>query len=123
MKRFRYMMASLAVVLGLGVFAAAPTGAVNVFKTCNGTNSDSSVCAAKNDDDVNSLVQIIVEILLWAIAVISVIMIVVGGLRYVISGGDAAQIKAARETIVYAVVGLVVAILSFAIVKFVLRWF
>lgn len=117
------MFASLALVLGMGVFAAAPAGAVNVFKSCSGTNKDSTVCAASKDDDVNDLVQVIIQILLWVIAVISVIMIIVGGLRYVISGGDAAQIKAARETIVYAVVGLVIAILSFAIVKFVLKWF
>ena len=50
-------------------------------------------------------------------------MMVVGGLKYVISAGDPSQLKTARETIIYAVVGLVVAMLAFAIVKFVVKWF
>jgi hypothetical protein len=47
-------------------------------------------------------------------------MIIVGGLRYVTSGGDASSTKAARDTILYAVVGLVIAVMAFAIVNFVL---
>jgi hypothetical protein len=48
-------------------------------------------------------------------------MIIYGGFRYVISRGDAAHIKAAKETILYAVVGVVVSIVAFAIVSFVAR--
>jgi multisubunit Na+/H+ antiporter MnhB subunit len=48
-------------------------------------------------------------------------MIIVGGLLYVISSGDPARQKRARETIQYAVVGVVIALISYAIVKFVIK--
>ena len=54
---------------------------------------------------------------------IAVIKIVIGGIRYATSGGDSTQIQAAKNTILYAVVGLVVAIMAFAIVNFVLGAF
>jgi hypothetical protein len=57
--------------------------------------------------------------LIFIVGAISVIMIVVGGLRYVISNGDSKQISAAKDTILYAVIGVVVAIAAFAIVNFV----
>ncbi len=61
----------------------------------------------------------ITNLLLFIIGAIAVIMIVIGGLRYVISGGDAKQVQAAKNTILYALVGVVVAILAYAIVNFV----
>jgi hypothetical protein len=48
-------------------------------------------------------------------------MIIVGGIRYTTSNGDSGRIKAAKDTITYAVVGLVVAILAYAIVNFVIK--
>ena len=47
-------------------------------------------------------------------------MIIIGGLRFTLSGGDASGTKSGRETIIYAVIGMVVAIMSYAIVNFVL---
>jgi uncharacterized membrane protein YjfL (UPF0719 family) len=50
-------------------------------------------------------------------------MIIVGGIKYVISNGDSSKVKSAKDTIMYSVVGLVVALLAYAIVKFVLTQF
>jgi Flp pilus assembly pilin Flp len=61
----------------------------------------------------------ITNVLLFVIGAIAVIMIVIGGLRYVISGGDAKQVQAAKNTILYALVGVVIAILAYALVNFV----
>jgi hypothetical protein len=47
-------------------------------------------------------------------------MLIIGGIRYVISSGDQNQVTAAKNTILYAIVGIVVAILAFAVVNFVL---
>lgn len=60
------------------------------------------------------------NILLFIIGVLSVIMLIIGGLRYVISGGNASAVTAAKNTILYAIVGLVVAILAYAIIHFVI---
>ena len=57
--------------------------------------------------------------LIFIVGAISVIMIIVGGLKYVLSMGDASSIKGAKDTVLYAVVGLVVAVLGYAIVSFV----
>ena len=62
----------------------------------------------------------IVNTLLFIIGAISVIMIIFGGFKYVTSGGDSAGVTSAKNTILYAVVGLIVAVLGFAIVDFVL---
>lgn len=62
----------------------------------------------------------IVNILLFVIGTISVIMIIVGGLRYVLSGGDANSITAGKNTVLYSIIGLVVAIMAYAIVNFVI---
>ena len=60
------------------------------------------------------------SVLLFIVGIVAVIMIVVGGFRYIISGGDASQVQAAKNTILYALVGVIIAILAYAIVNFVM---
>ena len=57
--------------------------------------------------------------LMYGIGIISVVMIIIGGIRYATSGGNAEKVKSAKNTILYAVVGLAVALLALAIVNFV----
>lgn len=73
--------------------------------------------------DFTKSVQTIVNLLLFVLGLIAVIMIILGGFRYVTSNGDSGATKTAKDTILYAVVGLVVAILAFAIVNFVINTF
>ncbi len=65
----------------------------------------------------------ITNVLLFVLGAISVIMIIIGGLRYVVSGGNATAVTAAKNTILYAIVGVIVALLAYAIVNFVLQSF
>ncbi len=60
------------------------------------------------------------DILLFVLGAIAVIVIIIGGIRYATSGGDSGQVKSAKDTILYAVIGLVVAILAYAIVRFII---
>lgn len=118
---------SFAIILGLlmgvtSVMLPAPVGAINVFSgACQG-NSNAEVCKAKNDS-INPLVQTIINTLLFAVGIIAVIMIIVGGIRYVTSNGDSGQIASAKNTIMYAVIGLIVSLMAFAIVNFVITQF
>lgn len=122
MKRIvQTIILTFAAVLGIGLFAAAPAGAINVFKDCP-EGSTTAVCQAK-DDTVQGPVRTVISTLLVAVGIVSVIMIIVGGIRYVLSNGDASRIKSAKDTILYSVVGLVVAMLAYAIVNFVVRQF
>jgi uncharacterized membrane protein YjfL (UPF0719 family) len=50
-------------------------------------------------------------------------MIIIGGFMYVLSAGDQAKVTKAKDTVLYAVIGLVVTLLAFSIVKFVLGYF
>lgn len=101
---------------------AANAGAVNLFPTCTGGNAGSKVCQSTGDD-VGTLIQTVVNILLYVLGAIAVIMIIVGGIRYTTSNGEASNIKSAKDTILYSVVGLVVAMLAWAIVNFVVGMF
>jgi hypothetical protein len=67
-----------------------------------------------------NLLESIINLLLFIIGAIAVIMIIIGGIRYTTSNGDASQTKGAKDTILYAIVGLVVAIMAYSIVNFVL---
>lgn len=87
---------------------------------CKGINNNSTgKCDTTGDNNFGEFVKRIINILLFVIGAIAVLMIVIGGLRYVISGGDGAQTKAAKDTILYAVIGLVIALMAYAIINFV----
>ena len=78
--------------------------------------------AANREQEAESVSSAIVDItnlLLFALGAVSVIMIIIGGVRFATSNGNAEQIKQAKNIILYAVIGLVVAIMAYAIVEFV----
>jgi hypothetical protein len=124
MKKWKQIVMAFAVLVGVGS-AALPAGnvmAINVFDQCAG-NADSAVCKAQGTDNVSSMVKIIINTLLIILGMVAVIMIVIGGIRYTTSNGDSSAVKGAKDTILYSVVGLVVAILSYSIVNFVVGRF
>lgn len=53
--------------------------------------------------------------------IVAVVAIVIGGVRYTVSGGDPSGVKAAKDTVLYSVVGLVVVIMAAAITNFVIN--
>ena len=69
---------------------------------------------------VNDLITTIVNIFSIIVGLISVVMIIYGGFRYVTSGGDSNNVSNAKNTIIYAIIGLVVVALAQFIVQFVL---
>lgn len=84
------------------------------------------VDAAQGDEVAGSLFgtggvfTTIVNIFLFVIGAVSVIMLIIGGIRYTISMGDQNAVTSAKNTILYAVIGLAVAFLAYAIVNWVL---
>lgn len=117
---------TLILLLGLAVPVAsvpATAGAVDVFRACSGGGSDTAVCKGTDDKILgsNGILTNVINLLLTVIGIIAVIMIIVGGIRYTTSNGDASQTKSAQNTILYAVVGLVIAIMAYAIVRFVVN--
>lgn len=90
---------------------------------CKGLELTGGTCDGSADTDVNGILSTVINIFSLIVGVTAVIMIIVAGLRYVTSGGDAANTKAARDTILYAVIGLVIVALAQVIVRFVLTRF
>ena len=65
----------------------------------------------------------VVNVLLFLLGAVAVIVIIIGGVLYTVSAGDSSRAKTAKDTILYAVIGLIVAILAYAIVNFVVANF
>ena len=81
-------------------------------------------CAHGNDQPsdlfgAGGIVTLIINVLLFIIGILCVIMIIFGGIRYTTSTGDKGKVDSAKNTIVYAVVGLIVAIVAYALVNWV----
>ena len=62
----------------------------------------------------------ITNTILYVVGVIAVIMLIIGGIRYVVSGGDSKKVTDAKNTVLYAIIGLVIAVFAYAIVNFVI---
>jgi opacity protein-like surface antigen len=69
---------------------------------------------------INNILKTVVNLFSLVVGIISVIMIIIGGLKYITSGGEASNISGAKNTIIYAIVGLVIVALAQFIVHFVL---
>ncbi len=121
MKRSLSLIITAALALSVSVFGA--TQALAIGSVADGANSARSDQQPVDLFGNSGVFAQISSILLFIVGAIAVIMIVIGGLRYVISGGDASQVQAAKNTILYALVGIIVAILAYAAVNFVINSF
>ena len=117
MKTIKTLLLSVALFVGILSPVALPSVAYADAKT--GIETGIEATGQSGGTDMEGFIANIINILLFLIGALSVVMIIYGGIRYVISGGDSGQVTSAKNTIMYAVVGLVVAILAYAIVNFV----
>ncbi len=122
---------SLASLLVMPVLApAAAYAAADCLNASGATISDClNTGADKTDpnstgvnatDKVNDTIRLVINVFSLVVGVISVIMIIIGGLKYITSGGESSNVSGAKNTILYAIIGLVVVALAQIIVKFVL---
>ena len=109
-------------LLALGVSVIGADGAL-AQTLRDGLTQTQGTGAASAIGSPDSLVKKVVDWLLWFVGIISVIMMIWGGIRYAISGGDSSKVTAAKNTILYALIGLVVAVFAWAIVNWVLTLF
>ena len=117
------MMMALAGMLAVAVMPVSAAG--NAWVDCDKLNDDAQKAAAgcnesRNGGDVAvNLVNGVISL----VGLVAVVFIIIGGIRYQLSQGDASRAKAAKDTILYAIIGLVVAALAWAIVNFVIGAF
>lgn len=123
MKRFLLVGLMLLGLSGFGfVYAAPQVAAVGTDDVCAGLEgAGGSGCEPDRDDiTVESTVRTMINIFSWIVGIIAVIMIIVGGAKYVTSGGDSNGIQSAKNTIMYALIGIVIVALAQVIVQFTL---
>ncbi|MBR3594774.1 hypothetical protein IKL45_00845 [Candidatus Saccharibacteria bacterium] len=127
--------AVVAVVLAV---AGAGAGVLLMPQAAHAQTYEQCIQAAGNDakkkaqcgmnntvDDPNSeptldgTVKNIINAVLYVVGILAVVMVIIGGVQYTTSGGDSAAVTKAKNTILYGIVGLVIAILAYAIVNFV----
>ena len=79
-----------------------------------------TVNSVEGDDNLIGNITTILNAVIGALGIVAVIVIVLGGVQYMTSTGDAAKVKKAKDTILYGIIGLVICVLAFAIVNFVI---
>jgi len=125
MNRIKALILSVVATLGLLAPVAAPVLAVDANPNlCAGVELDASATGCDTGEDANTtvtnLANTIVNIFSLVVGIVSVIMIIIAGLRYITSGGEAQNVTNAKNTILYAIVGLIVVVFAQTIVKFVI---
>lgn len=117
----------LAVTLTATAFATSPAdyvceGANNAASGSTTAGSDTS-CASSNAGgvDINKVANEIVNVFSVIVGATAIIMIIYGGFRYITSGGDSGRVGTAKNTLIYAIVGLIIVALAQVIVHYVLN--
>jgi hypothetical protein len=91
---------------------------------CAGSNIDftntNKSCSTNGASDANSLVKTVINVLSLIVGAVAVVMLIVGGFRYVTSGGKQESVAGAKNTILYALIGLVIVAVAQIVVRFVL---
>lgn len=122
MNKLKMILAGLLIVPTVAL-AVAPTTSAADFTLRSGVDNAQGTGVDNVATNPQDLVKNIVNIFLYAVGVLSVIMLIWGGIRYTTSAGDSNKVTSAKNTVLYAVVGLVVAILAWAIVNMVITRF
>jgi hypothetical protein len=119
-KRISKVLASAAVMGFVFVPGTALAQGPNADAICKGLAITGGNCQDQpGQTTVNSAVKTAINILSLVVGIIAVIMIIIGGLKYIMSSGDSSNINSAKNTILYALIGLVVVALAQVLVRFV----
>jgi len=101
----------------------AASGVDVIEESCRGSRSNNSALCDDGNKSLfgaNSVFRQVTNAFLFLVGAIAIIMIVYGGLRYATAGGNEASVKSARSIIINSVIGLVIALMAYAIVEFTL---
>ncbi|MBQ6410223.1 hypothetical protein IJI18_03165 [Candidatus Saccharibacteria bacterium] len=126
MKKSKIIIAIIAIILPIFGFSYLSTNSAHATDSaCTYLSPDSPAyrangCGGSSTTELSDVVIGIINGVVGALSLVAVIFIVVGGVNYMTSQGDPGKTKKAKDTILYAVIGLIIAVLAFAIVNFVI---
>jgi len=129
-KKIGYGLSAAAVMAfcAVGIIGSAP-------QTVNAASPQKPICdgieialginnCGDSDTNIGSVWTIVGTAVNWilvAVGIVCVIFIIFGGIRYATSGGDAEKVKKAKNTLLYAIIGLAIALLAAVIVNLVIN--
>lgn len=128
MKKLKYMLCLALAVISLTVIPASATYAavdkvdirdaqeITATEACKVQGSKEE---CKSNNALSNIIVTVTNVVLFLVGAVAVIMIIVGGFRYVTSNGDQNAVTGAKNTILYAIIGIVVAFLAYAAVQFI----
>lgn len=121
MKKLLAFIAPATYLLAPAIAFAQPTDPVAI-DTCDETGAFGTICGL-TAGDFGGLIGNVITLLFVIAVIIALAFLIWGGIKWILSGGDKSAVEGARNTIVAAVVGLVIVFLSYFILNIVLRFF
>ena len=107
-------------ILICGVFAVAMVANVSALTLQEGAKAAQCDGCPSDLFGNTGVFRQVTNTILYIVGIIAVIMLIIGGIKYVVSGGDSKKVTDAKNTVLYAIIGLVVCFLAYAIVNFVI---
>lgn len=118
----QWVVVAIVAMLGSVMLLAPHSSAAPLGDVCrHGAAQNTAICKNQDENIGGSFGSNLVNTLLFALGIAAVVMIILGGFKYTTANGDASKISSAKNTILYSVVGLVVAIMAWGIVAFVVN--
>jgi hypothetical protein len=130
MKKIVLIVFSIALCLGMfsvPVYALVDSGgtgggSTKVEDPCKLHKSEfPELCNGGDEDDAKKMVGKILNVVYGLIGVVAVVFVIIGGFKYMTSQGEPGRVQQAKNTILYALIGLVITISAFAITAFILQ--
>ena len=118
LKKYIPTLGALVLVFAVSLLISSDSFALSLSEGVNAARGDGQPADLFGADGV---LTTITNVLLFVVGALSVVMLIIGGLRYVISGGNSTAVTAAKNTILYAIVGLIIAFLAYAAINFVIN--
>jgi len=118
-KKISRVIAALAVSLGAALLTVLPASALSLMDVINGAYRGQGQ-PTELFNGSTALIPRAINLMLFIVGILAIFMLIFGGIRYVVSGGDQTRVKDAKNTILYAIIGLIVAILGYAVVQWVI---
>jgi hypothetical protein len=128
-RKIKYLTLSLLAALSIGLCAAPSlvSATPTDFKgdACSGVNSlqdsTSTTCATNGGTAINNILTLVINIFSAIVGFTAVIMMIIAGMKFITANGDANAVSAARQTIIYASVGLVIVVFAQLLTHFILQ--
>ncbi len=118
-KKLGGVVTTVALFVSVTLMSTLPASALSLLDVMNGQYRGDGQ-PADLFDGPQALIPRAINLMLFIVGILAIFMLIWGGIRYVISGGNQEKVKDAKNTILYAIIGLVVAILGYAVINWVI---